>query len=83
MIDFELLKNNDIEPIFAYLERTETIGIGKNVYYKSLAIDEISRIIETNKADAIVCFNDNFLIEAAQLRTKYNIPGLTSNNREI
>lgn len=76
LIDFELLKNNDIEPILAYLEGTETIGIGTNVYYKSLVIDEISRIIETNKVDAIVCFNDNFLIEAAHLRTKYNIPGI-------
>jgi hypothetical protein len=76
LVDFELLKNNNIEPILAYLDGTETLNIGKSVYYKSLVIDEIARIIETNRVDAIVCFNDNFLIETAKIRTTYNIPGI-------
>ncbi|HHM2297787.1 TPA: acetyl-CoA carboxylase biotin carboxylase subunit family protein [Legionella anisa] len=76
LVDFELLKNNDIEPTLAYFEGTETVGKEKSVYYNSLCIDEIAKIIENNRVDAIVCFNDNFLIEAAKLRTKYNIPGI-------
>ena len=76
VVDFDLLKNNNIEPILTYLEGVESIGEGKSAYYKSLTIDEIAKIIECNKVDAIVCFNDNFLIEVAQLRKKYNIQGI-------
>ncbi|HAT9111962.1 TPA: hypothetical protein JBB41_16805, partial [Legionella pneumophila subsp. pneumophila] len=66
LVDFELLKTNDIEPTLAYFEGTETVGKENSVYYNSLCIDEIAKIIENNRVDAIVCFNDNFLIEAAK-----------------
>jgi biotin carboxylase len=75
-IDFELLKKLNIEPILVYPEGTAALSQGKSVFYKELSVDEISKITEEYKVDAIICFNDNFLIEAAQIRTKYNIPGI-------
>jgi biotin carboxylase len=75
-IDFALLKNINIEPILAYPKGISPINKNKSVFYKDLNISEISKIVEDHKIDAIICFNDNFLIETAQIRTKYNIPGL-------
>jgi hypothetical protein len=75
LIDFALLKRNNIEPILTYQKGTQTLCEGQSEYYDSLHVEELGRIIESSKVDAIVCFNDNFLIEAAQLRTKYKIPG--------
>ena len=80
-IDFELLKSEQIEPILIYPKELEEIGEGKPAYYTNLSIDELSRIIKQSQCDAIVCYNDNFLIESAQLRTLFNIEGIQS--REI
>ncbi len=76
LVDYELLKSNDIEPILSYCKGVQALAEGTSVYYDTLSLDEVARIIEDNGIQAIVCFNDNFLIQAAQLRSRYDMPGI-------
>lgn len=76
LVDFELLRRENIDPILSYSKEMTAIPDGISVYYDSLSVKEVDRIIQNFKIQFLVCFNDNFLIQSAQLRTKYNLPGI-------
>lgn len=76
LVDYELLKSECIEPVLSYLKGTPPISDELSVYYDVLCFDEIAQIIEDYSIKYIVCFNDNFLIQTGQLRTRYGLPGI-------
>ncbi|HHS8316164.1 TPA: ATP-grasp domain-containing protein [Legionella pneumophila] len=76
LVDYKLLKSERIEPVLSYLKGTQPISSGISAYYEALCFDEIAQIIEDYSIKYIVCFNDNFLIQAGQLRSRYGLPGI-------
>lgn len=80
LVDDELLKKNDIFPLYTYKsDSQEKISINEPaVFYEKLSIDAFETIIKQTRPNAIICFNDNFLIQTAQLRDKFGISGLNS-----
>lgn len=36
------------------------------LFIKNLNLSEVQKVVEENKIDSLVCFNDNFLIETAK-----------------
>lgn len=46
------------------------------LFIKNLNLSEVQKVVEENKIDSLVCFNDNFLIETAKIRTELNLPGI-------
>ncbi|RUR19919.1 hypothetical protein ELY21_02350 [Legionella sp. km535] len=80
LVDNEILEENGILPIYSYKNGNTASAStkGKVVFYEELCIEDVGAIIEQTKPDAIVCFNDNFLIQAAHLRENFGIPGISS-----
>ncbi|MCE3045429.1 acetyl-CoA carboxylase biotin carboxylase subunit family protein [Legionella sp. 16cNR16C] len=78
-IDFEILKENNISPIYSFKKGINQKNISDEyeaVYYEDLTIQHFIKIISEKRPDAIVCYNDNFLMQVAQLRDYFSIPGM-------
>lgn len=76
LVDYELLRRENIEPILSYSRDMTLIPDGISVYYDTLSMSAMDQIIQEHKVQSLVCFNDNFLIQAAQLRTKNDLSGI-------
>ncbi|RAP34877.1 hypothetical protein B1207_14380 [Legionella quinlivanii] len=78
-IDSQILKENNIYPIYSFKKGIEHTNISDEyeaVYYEDLTFQHFLEIISQKKPDAIVCYNDNFLVQVAQLRDYFSIPGM-------
>ncbi|MFZ2316051.1 MAG: hypothetical protein WAW86_10410 [Gammaproteobacteria bacterium] len=80
LVDEEILRHNNIIPIYSYKlgSSVRTTTLGTTVYYDELLEEHFVDIIDKAKPAAIVCYNDNFLIQAANLRDRFSIRGITS-----
>lgn len=83
LVDEEILHINAIAPIYSYKQDSciNQTKYGVAVFYEELSEKCFFEIIDETKPDAIVCYNDNFLIQIAKLRDLFGISGMGS--REI
>jgi len=78
LVDDELLKKNQLDLYFVFkkTDRNKISNKRLNVFVESLVVGEIKKIILENNIDNIVCFDDQFLLNAAALRDEFKYIGL-------
>ncbi len=81
LVDKKLLEQYRITPIYSYKVGSHVTTSSKEhtVFYDELSTTALAKVVEQTKPDAIVCYNDNFLIEVAQLRDRFDIRGIGNN----
>ncbi|MBV9576427.1 MAG: hypothetical protein JO149_07360 [Gammaproteobacteria bacterium] len=81
LVDEEILQTHAITPIYSYKKNSHVNQTkhGIVVFYETLSAENLSTIITETKPDAIVCYNDNFLIQTAKLRDQFSLHGIGSN----
>lgn len=78
LIDKELLKEYGVCPIYSYKNGSQgNVQLDEHIVcYEELSYDEFAKIVKQVKPNAIVCYNDNFLLQVAQLRNDFDIAGI-------
>lgn len=78
LIDQEILNKKNIEFFYTHKNADPKLIFDSNniIYYDELTPDALLPSIKKIQPDALVCFNDNFLIQTAQLREHFGISGL-------
>jgi biotin carboxylase len=76
-VDSDKLISLGVYPYFLYEGPIPQQKSSRNaLFIKNLKLSEVRKVVEENKIDSLVCFNDNFLIETAKIRTELNLPGI-------
>jgi biotin carboxylase len=78
-IDFAFLKGKSLDIYLSYLEGDIPLKNARAVFYKKLDTKSIIDIIIENGITVLVCYKDDFLYSAAEIRTQCNLSGLQLN----
>jgi len=78
LVDVSLLRENNLTPIFLYEDKSTSINAQCCAYVDRLCVNEVKGLAKKHEVSFIVCFNDNFLIDAAKIRTELNLQGMHS-----
>lgn len=78
LVDDELIERNFIKAFYLYkkTKNQKLLHSKLKVFVDELTIHQVKQIIMEYKIDSIVCFDDQFLLEAAKIRKELHLPGI-------